>query len=156
MTFMEDGFNYARFYVALKSVCKPGKWDEREYKEDLLLKVTKGRTKSLKELTAEEYEDVCRLLEVMLKPGRQLRFNLRKARSIVLHQLQKMGVDTTDWTRVNALCKDPRIAGKVFYELDQNDLEVLSVKLRAIERKGGLSPAGSHDSERKAIVVAMT
>ena len=152
---MEDGFNYARFYVALKAVCKQCHFDEREYKEDLLLKVTSGRTKSLRELTAEEYDNACRWLEAILKPSRQQLFELRRSRSIVLHQMQKMGVDTSDWERVNALCRDARIAGKAFYLLNQDEREVLAVKLRAISRKGGLRTPMPEAAETVAKIVAL-
>ena len=54
--------------------------------------------------------------------------------------MQKVGIDTTDWTRINAFCEDQRIAGKVFARLTNEELEQLSVKLRSIQRKGGLKP----------------
>ena len=59
----------------------------------------------------------------------------RQWRSVVLKLLQKYGVDTTDWDRVNAFCRDPRIAGKVFALLSIAELEQLSVKLRVMLRK---------------------
>ena len=37
--------------------------------------------------------------------------------------------------RVNAFCRDSRIAGKEFRELDCEALDTLQVKLRAIRRK---------------------
>ena len=52
--------------------------------------------------------------------------------------MQKIGIDTTDWERVNNFCLNPRIAGKPFGRLDTEELEQLAVKLRSIERKGGL------------------
>lgn len=60
---------------------------------------------------------------------------LRKARSGALHQMQLYGIDTADWTRVNAFCRDPRIAGKEFRELDTEELNALNTKMRAIIRK---------------------
>ena len=45
------------------------------------------------------------------------------------------GIDTADWDRVNAFCRDSRIAGKEFRELDCEALDTLQVKLRAIRRK---------------------
>ena len=52
--------------------------------------------------------------------------------------MQKIGIDTTDWARVNDFCLNPRIAGMPFGRLDTKELEQLAVKLRSIERKGGL------------------
>ena len=46
-----------------------------------------------------------------------------------------LGIDTADWDRVNAFCRDSRIAGKEFRELDCEALDTLQVKLRAIRRK---------------------
>ena len=62
---------------------------------------------------------------------------LRRQRSIALHQMQKMGVDTTDWSRINALCQDQRIAGKPFGRLSGEELAAMTIRLRTIERKGG-------------------
>ena len=56
-------------------------------------------------------------------------------RSSALHQLQKYGVDTTDWTKVNAFCQDTRIAGKPFKDLDFDELAALTRKMRAIKHK---------------------
>ena len=59
----------------------------------------------------------------------------RKSRSVCLRLLQKIGVDTTDWSAVNGYCKSPKIAGKVFAELDIEELQQLSKKLRMILKK---------------------
>ena len=60
---------------------------------------------------------------------------VRGKRSSVLHQMQLLGVDTADWDKVDALCRDRRIAGKRFCELDCDELDALLKKLRAIRRK---------------------
>lgn len=64
-----------------------------------------------------------------------IRQALRRQRSSVLHQMQLLGIDTADWSRVDAFCKDPRIAGKRFCLLDSDELDALLKKLRAIRRK---------------------
>ena len=46
-----------------------------------------------------------------------------------------MGIDTTNWYRINEFCKDPRIAGKVFAEISFGELQALAVKLRSIIAK---------------------
>lgn len=53
----------------------------------------------------------------------------------MLHQMQLLGIDTTDWSRVNAYCRDKRIAGKEFRELSEEELDRLLIKLRAIRKK---------------------
>jgi hypothetical protein len=53
--------------------------------------------------------------------------------------LGKYALDTTDWNRVNEFCNNPRIAGKPFVQVSTAELEQLAIKLRAIQRKGGLT-----------------
>lgn len=60
---------------------------------------------------------------------------LRRKRSSVLHRMQLLGIDTADWDRVDNFCKDPRIAGKRFCQLDCDELDALFRKLLAIGRK---------------------
>lgn len=60
---------------------------------------------------------------------------LRRIRSSVLHQMQLLGINTADWSRVDAYCMDKRIAGKRFRDLDEEELGALLKKLRAIRRK---------------------
>jgi hypothetical protein len=62
----------------------------------------------------------------------------RKERSRVLRQMQRMGIETTNWSRVNAFCMDARIVGKPFGKLNVEELAKLRVKLYMIERHGGL------------------
>lgn len=60
---------------------------------------------------------------------------LRRKRSSVLHQMQLLGIDTANWSRVDSYCSDKRIAGKRFCQLDGDELDKLLIKLRAIRRK---------------------
>lgn len=60
---------------------------------------------------------------------------MKRKRSAVLHQMQLLGVDTADWSKVDAFCQNKRIAGKVFRELDGEELDAMLVKLRIIRRK---------------------
>lgn len=130
--------NFARFYGVFNKLSYKG--DKEELKSDLVRQATNGRTESLREVTRREYEDLCSSLERMV-PGAAVQSaivaELKRQRSIALHQMQKMGVDTADWNRINALCKDQRIAGKLFGQMTAEELAAMTVKLRAIERKGG-------------------
>ena len=128
---MEKGFNYARFYTLLKKM--PG-----ADKETLVEQYTDGRTTSLRETTRQEYGRMCRDME--RETGYDefvegIRRQLRRKRSEVLKLMQQLGIDTTDWDRVNAFCTDARIAGKLFRKISIDELEELAVKLRAIKRK---------------------
>ena len=88
-------------------------------------------------MTLKEYSAAVAAMQKLVPPTyqEQLRKILRQKRSAVLHQMQLLGIDTADWDRVNAFCRDSRIAGKEFRELDCEALDTLQVKLRAIRRK---------------------
>lgn len=129
--------NYAKFYALLRKL--PG--DKEEIKRQLVLQYTCYRTDSLKEITYGEYKKICDRLQEMVANAGSSNGNtseLRRQRSICLLLMQKLGIDTTDWNRINAFCLDGRIAGKVFRDLSIEDLEVLSKKLRSIGHKGGI------------------
>ena len=107
-------------------------------KETLVYQFTQNRTVHLHQMLDKEYDAMCRQMEDITGYDERRRKQydiLRKARSGVLHQLQIYGIDTTDWNRVDAFCKDPRIAGKRFKELDADELNGLNTKLRIIIRK---------------------
>lgn len=123
--------NYARFYSLLKKL--PG-----ADKETLVEQYTNGRTVHLHRTTMQEYNKMCNDMEQVAgydERMHRMHEALRKARSGALHQMQLYGIDTADWTRVNAFCRDPRIAGKEFQKLDVEELNALNTKMRTIIRK---------------------
>ena len=127
--------NYHRFYASINRL--PCVGDREDMKESLVSSYTNGRTISLREMTEAEYKAMCAALEQKVTPdARALYIQERKRRrSSALHQLQLYGVDTTDWSKVNAFCEQSRIAGKPFRDLDCEELEALTKKMRAIIRK---------------------
>ena len=123
--------NYARFYALLKKL--PG-----ADKETLVWQFTGGRTTHLHLMAADEYRSMCNEMERVAgydERREAWRREMKRKRSAVLHQLQLLGVDTADWGKVDAYCQNKRIAGKVFRELDSEELDALLVKLRIIRRK---------------------
>ncbi len=107
-------------------------------KETLVYQFTNGRTTHLHLVSAEEYRCMCDEMERVAgfdKRREALRLEMKRKRSAALHQMQLLGVNTADWPSVNAFCKDKRIAGKEFREIDGDGLDALTVKLRAIRRK---------------------
>lgn len=107
-------------------------------KETLVEQYTNGRTVHLREMSVKEYDSMCRQMEDITgydDQRRRLHDQLRKARSGVLHQMQLYGIDTTNWNRVDAFCKDPRVAGKCFRKLTTDELNGLNTKMRIIIRK---------------------
>ncbi len=131
---MQEVTNFARFYSILKRVPKMG--GEDFAKRELVSIGTDGRTESLREMTRKEYDALCDLLEKRFPEKRDIYVEQRrKKRSCCLKLLQKIGVDTTSWPAINDYCKSPKIAGKVFAELDIEELQQLSKKLRMILKK---------------------
>lgn len=128
--------NFARFYALFNKL--PYSGDREEFKRNLVMQYTWNRTDSLREMTPKEYSACCIALEKLTGGDewrQKLREELRRKRSVCLKLMQRLGVDTTDWNRVNAYCRDPRIAGKPFAEITADELESLSVRLRMIQRK---------------------
>lgn len=127
--------NFSRFYGLLKRM--PG--DKDGMKEQLVSQYTGGRTTSLKEIETHEYDAMCNGMEgtVGSKADNTDKFTIqiKSLRSSVLHRIQKLGIDTSDWSRVDAYCLNPRIAGKVFRKLTIPELEALIPKLESISRK---------------------
>lgn len=124
--------NFARFYTSFSRL--PYSGDREEFKKQIVRQYTWNRTESLRDMTLKEYTACCEGLEKLT--GRK--DNLKKKRSQCLKLMQQLGIDTSDWARINNFCQHPRIAGKPFARISLDELENLSVKLRSIQRKGGL------------------
>lgn len=128
---METERNYAKFYALLGKL--PG-----ADKETLVYQFTDGRTPHLHLMADNEYQSMCREMERVAGYDERREAwvrELKRKRSAALHQMQLLGIDTADWAKVNAYCRDKRIAGKDFREIDGDGLDALTVKLRAIRRK---------------------
>lgn len=124
--------NFSRFYASFNLL--PCSGDRDDLKRDLVRQWTWNRTDSLREMTKAEYAACCASIERLTGSKDEQ----RKKRSLCLKLMQKLGIDTTNWTRVNAFCQDRRIAGKPFARLTIRELKMLATKLRTIQRKGGL------------------
>lgn len=137
--------NFGRFYTAIRALNPIG--DRDDVKKSIVYQYTNGRTDSLREMSRAEYDKCCEDLE--RKTGQK--DELRKERSATLKLMQKMGVDTTDWNRVDLLCRDARIIGKDFYYITAEEHRELRRKLRSIERKGGINrkPVSMPESQPK-------
>ena len=126
--------NYAAFYGLLNRLPTS---DREELKRSIVLQYTDGRIASLHEMSRNEYSAALEGMRKLVLPTERERFiqERRKRRSAVLHQMQLLGVDTANWDRVNSFCRDSRIAGKEFRDLDCGELDALLKKIRAIRRK---------------------
>ena len=121
---MSNRESYAIFFALLKRM--PG-----ATKEDLVDQWTGGRTSSLKEMTDREYNQMISALRSQVERLDEK----RKARSDVLKQLQRYGIDTTDWDAVDRFCCNLRSAGKRFCHLDISELVALRKKMLSIHHK---------------------
>lgn len=140
-----------RFYALLGKLHLD---DAAEMKRHMVLDISRGRTTHLHDLTAAEITLLLLSLERTVEQTRkQSNERVKKARSLCLHFMQKLGIDTTDWNRVNAFCRDRRIAGKEFYPLTLPELEALARKLRAMMRNGPLKPSKAQDPESKTTLM---
>lgn len=126
--------NYSRFYA----LCKAKGIDLEQYKDDLISQFTRGRTTSLKDMKDSEYDEMCDCIQsgrYQSESRDDYVLRRKKMRSAVLKRIQQLGVDTTDFDKVNAFCQNSRIAGKPFGMLTIEELESLIPKLEAILRK---------------------
>ena len=57
---------------------------------------------------------------------------IKKLRSAILHRLQKYGIDTTNWDRVNSFMENPRIAGKRLYSMSAEEMHAFIAKMEII------------------------
>lgn len=136
--------NFGRFYTAIRKLSGIG--DRDDFKRQMVSQFTNGRTDSLREMTRQEYDRCCESLEGQSRYKEEL----RKERSATLKLMQKAGIDTTDWNRINRFCLDPRIAGKEFARITADEYPQLRRKLRAIDSKGGFTIAAEKRAAREA------
>lgn len=128
---------HSRFFAILAKL--PG-----ADKEELIWNYSNMLTTSLSEFSTKmpkEYASMLQDLERNLpKPTREQADREQKAlRSAVLKRLQKHGIDTTDWNKVNAFLESDKIAGKRMYEMSNEELSALIPKLESILRKDGIA-----------------
>lgn len=133
--------SFARFYAMLAQM--PG-----VDKEDLVWQYSGLLTTSLREFHernpigyARMISDMQHTIDAMNKrtPKKpaidEKTAELKRLRSAVLHRLQKHGIDTTDWSRVNAFMRQSRIAGKTLGEMTIDELKAFIPKIESILTK---------------------
>jgi hypothetical protein len=135
-----------RFFSLLKQI--PG-----AEKEALVWQYSGMLTTSLREFYAKRPEDYKRMIaDLQVKINASARKGspdpeVKMLRSSILHRLQKHGVDTTNWTCVNTFLQQPRIAGKMLFEMSAAEMKSLIPKLESILAK---------DTEKRTEEIKMT
>ena len=124
--------NFARFYAILNTLQTGNKND---LKEELVKQFTDGRTSSLREMSLAEYNAMCNSIDTSISAREKAKAEIKTHRSAVLKRMQRLGIDTTDWEKIDKFCLNPRIAGKRFVELSIDELKALIPKLIAISKK---------------------
>ena len=136
---------YGRFWCLIKG--------NEKYldKDDLVSQFTDGRTTHLHEMKDAEFQEMCDCIQERLSQDKQsYKERVRKARSSVLLRVGRLGINTVDnWDEVNAFLLSPKIAGKLLYEMNLEELKDLTRKLEAIIRKGGIKSL-KEDEDTKA------
>ncbi|MEO0337605.1 MAG: hypothetical protein AAF242_00180 [Bacteroidota bacterium] len=93
---------------------------------------------STKDLTEQQLDEIIQALDQKVtKRYAQTSPETRTLRSKVLAVLTKMGIyeDNGNWEKVNAFMMQPRIAGKLIYEHDDEELKQLIKKLYSMQKK---------------------
>lgn len=135
--------NYGRFYSLLKRMPEADK-------EVLVEQFTNGRTVHLHETTEGEYRLMCDEMERVAgydERREAQKKELKKKRSVCLHLMQQLGVNTADWPTVDNFCQNPKVSGKRFAQLRHDELDALQVKLRMIKRHGGLKKKATSEAQ---------
>lgn len=126
---MLDKNRIRRFHAALSGA------KMMNYKADMLAAYG---VESSKDLSAEQADELIERLNGMVTIKRkEAPPQVRRMRSTVLTLINALGIYATnnDWERVNKFLMNPRIAGKLLYEMNHEELKALARKLRAMKRK---------------------
>lgn len=89
----------------------------------------------IRDLSAPQLDELINAIKPMERK-RDTPKPIRDARSVILGLLDDMGIKPKNgnWDTVNGYLKQPRIAGKVLYEMDLEELKACAVRLRQVKR----------------------
>lgn len=134
--------NFGRFYALMKQ--RP-----EVDKDSIVSQFTDGRSTHLRDMSLEEYLDMCDFIEYGTPRRSDYEQRRRMLQSSVLLRIGRLGINTVDnWDGINAFCLSPKIAGKELAKLNVGELEHLVKKLESIISKGGLKTTpGSSEAE---------
>jgi hypothetical protein len=110
-------------------------------KETLVWQYSDMLTNSLREFYLKKPEEYKRMIaDMQLQVNKASKYSQvdpekKRLRSSILLRLQKHGVDTTRWKNVNTFLLQPRIAGKMLFEMSIEEMKALIPKLESILAK---------------------
>lgn len=133
---------HARFFGLLRLL--PG-----QSKEDLVWQYSNMATDSLSEFCTSNPEGYARMVNDLQQiannmkkheqPQQPSKFTTsaitKQYRSAILKRLQKHGIDTTNWDKVNSFMENHRIAGKRLYEMTDQEMIDFIPKMESILKK---------------------
>ncbi len=119
---------HSRFFILLNLM--PG-----ATKESMVYDYSEGETTSLSTLYRTKPQVYAQMLKDMQLELERTTALTRKLRSKSLLVMQQLGIDTTDWNRVNAFLMDKRISGKLLFQMSNDEITALISKLEVIKRK---------------------
>lgn len=136
---------HARFFGLLKQL-------PHQSKQDLVWQYSNMLTDSLSEFNQRDPQgytrmvnDLQRIANSMDEPKQPKKTGIKttsaitkKLRSGILTRLQKHGVDTTSWFKVNCFMENKRIAGKRLYEMTDQEMIEFIPKMESILKKDKL------------------
>ena len=128
---------HAKFFKLLQQIPNADK-------ESLVWIYSNEKTISLSELFQKNRNAYNEMLGAMEKTVNSMynaedKARLKKLRSGILFRLQKHGVDTTDWSKVNAFMKQSRIAGKTLGEMSIAEMQDFIKKIESILKKDAVA-----------------
>lgn len=106
----------------------------RQHKADILAGYG---VESTKDLTEAQLLELVTGLERQRDHRQDAPLEIRRRRAKILDLLTQMGIykDARSWKRVNEFLLQPRIAGKLLFDMDADELDALRKKLFVIHRK---------------------
>jgi hypothetical protein len=104
-----------------------------ELYQEMIYNFTKGRTRSVKDLSDKELDDFCKELESRFTAS-DFELEMKRKRSVVLTLATRTGIKEADsWSKFNTWMKNKSIFKKELYAYDYDELDQLIRQFRGLE-----------------------
>ena len=136
---MKKTQNHSKFWSLLRQLPGVDLNDVNTCKDDYVWQSSNMLTTSLSEFLDKNPSGYKAMIANMHRTIASMRpqnnTDIKIYRSALLKRMQKYGIDTTDWTKVNGFLRQPKIAGKVMYDLTIDEIKALITKMESIMSK---------------------